>query len=187
MTDVTVTGWYLENRTGSHNKQYTVLLAENGTLVCNWGPIGTKGQSQVNKFPTHDEAEPLGKRQLYSKQTRGYDLITGNFKFVVDTDVLNQAVQSKDARPVTQLFHTARHNPQYEGDKQAVLNHYDDVAKKAQRLLDTAGDRTFEEVFAEYEELKAAWQAVTDKHDEVATAMALTEQILGQRLMSGAL
>jgi len=187
MTNIPVTGWYLENRIGSHNKFYCVLLSENGVVVTAWGGIGTKGQAKIQKFPRADDAEALGKRQLYSKKTGGYSPVTEDFKFSLDSDVLNEACQRQDPHALTRLFHDARLNPAYEGDAQAVLQHYDDVAKKARRLLETAGERTFEDVHTEFEELKKAWEVVRDKHDEVATAMSLTEQVLGQRLMSGSL
>lgn len=184
---VPVTGWYLENRTANHNKCYTVLISENGVVVAAWGAIGSKGQSKIQKFAELKDAEALGKRQVYSKQTGGYSVIVEDFKFSIDSDVLNEACQRSTTAPLVQAFTKARLEPQYEGDKQVVLKHYEDFVKKAQRLMDTADDRNFEEVWIEFEELEAAWKAISDQHDKTAVTLDLTRQMLSQRLMSGAL
>lgn len=184
---VPTTGWYLENRVGSHKKFYTVLIAENGVVVTAWGRIGTQGQSKIQKFPEFKDAEALGKRQVYSKQTGGYSALAEDFKLTIDSDVLNAACQNESPAILTRLFHEARNNPQFAGDTEVVLKHYEDFVKKAQRLLDTAGDRNFEEVFNEFDELKTTWKTISDKHDEVAVTVNLAEQLLSQRLMSGAL
>jgi len=186
-TPVAVTGWHLENRIGSHNKYYTVLIAENGIVVTAWGKIGTAGQTKIQKLPQVKDAEALGKRQLYSKQTGGYSVLTDEFKFTIEHDVLMQAASTTNAAVLTRLFHEALRDPAYEGDKQVVLKHYDDFVAKAQRLLNEAGERAFEDVYAEFEELEAAWQSISDKHDEVKVTVDLTKQLLGQRLMSGSL
>lgn len=186
MTAIPVTGWHLENRTGSHNKFYTVLIAENGVVVTAWGAIGSAGQSKIQKTTLKD-AEALGKRQVYSKLTRGYSTKADEFKFTIEEDALNEACRRTMTQPLTRAFHQALRDPQYEGDKQVVLKHYDDFVDKAQRLLNEAGDRSFEEVYAEFEELEKAWAEISDKHAEAEVTVSLTKQLLSQKLMSGSL
>jgi len=187
MSKIPVTGWYLENRNGSHSKFYTVLIAENGVVVTAWGRIGAAGQSKIQRLPLLTDAEALGKRQVYSKQTGGYSVINDDFKFTIGEALLDEACQRDAAGLLTRAFHEALRDPQYQGEKQSVMKHYDDFVEKAQRLMTEAGNRSFDEVYAEFEELEKAWQAISDKHGEAAVTISLTKQMLSQRLMSGAL
>lgn len=184
---IPVEGWYLENRTGTHSKFYTVLIADNGVCVMAWGRIGTVGQKKIQKLPSLEDAKALGLRQVYSKQSGGYSMITSEFRFTIDEALLDECCQRDVSGPLTQQFHDARREPQYEGEKKSVTTHYDDFVDKAQRLLGGASERPFEEVFAEFQELKEAWEAISEKHDEAAITISLTKQMLSQRLMSGAL
>lgn len=184
---IPVEGWYLENRTGNHSKFYTVLIAENGVVVTAWGRIGTAGQSKIQRLPTPADAEALGRRQAYSKQAGGYSVLTNAFRFTIGEALLDEACQRDAAELLTRAFHAAQNDPQFEVEKKSVTSHYDQFVEKAQRLLTGAGDRAFDEVYAEFEELETAWQAINDKHDEAAVTIGLTRQKLHQRLMSGAL
>jgi predicted DNA-binding WGR domain protein len=181
---IAVQGWHLENRIGSHRKFYTVLIAENGVVVTAWGRIGTAGQSKIQKLPYAD-AEALGLRQVYSKQTGGYTVIVDKFKFALEEEALLEAARRSITAPLTRAFHDAVRDPKFEGDKEVVLKHYDDLVIKAQRMLGEASERPFDEVYAEFEELERAWQAIKDKHDETAITIDLTKQTLARSLMSG--
>lgn len=187
MTNVPVTGWYLENRIGNHSKFYTVLIAENGVCVLNWGRIGANGQFKIQMLGSHTDAKALGLRQVYSKQSTGYSLLTDEFKFAIDQAELEKACRIDNAAQLTRAFAKAQLEPQYEGEKKSVLAHYDDFVTKAQALLNGASKRPFDDVYAEFEELEASWQAISDKHDDAAVTISLTRQTLHQRLMSGAL
>lgn len=187
MTAIPTTGWYLENRIGNHKKFYTVLIAENGVVVTAWGRIGQAGQSKIQKFPSLKDAEALGKRQVYAKQTGGYSVIEDEFKFTITNDILNTACAQDSAPMLLRQFAQARTEPKFQGDSQVVMKHYEDFAGRAQALLNTAAERPFDEVYAEYEELEAAWKVLRDKHDEVAVTVSLTSQTLHQRLLSGSL
>lgn len=183
-TPVPVTGWHLTNTIGSHRKFYTVLIADNGVVVTAWGRIGSAGQSKIDKLPEYKDAEALGKRQVYGKQTGGYQVITDQFTFTINDDVLGNACARSMAQPLLQAFEAAKNDPAFAGERQVVMKYYDEFVAKAQRLLND-GERPFEEVHAEFEELKEAWNHLSDKHDEVRVTVDLAEQLLAQRLMSG--
>lgn len=187
MSNIPVVGYHLENRIGNHLKFYTVLIADNGVVVTAWGRIGTRGQNRIQKFAALGDAEALGMRQVYAKQTGGYAVVTSSFKFAIEADALNAACQRGQGDDLTQRFHRALREPQYEGDKQVVMKHYDDFVDRAQRLMNEASTRTFEQVYAEFEELEKAWSAISDKHDQAEATISLTKQMLSQRLMSGTL
>jgi predicted DNA-binding WGR domain protein len=185
--DIPTAGWYLENRTGNHSKFYTVLIADNGVCVLNWGRIGTNGQFKIQMLGNHADAKALGLRQVYSKQSGGYALVTDELKFTIEQADLEKACRTDNAAMLTRAFVQAQLEPQYEGEKQSVLAHYDDFVAKAQALLGGAGDRPFDEVWVEFEELEKSWQTIKDKHDEAAVTIDFARQVLSQRLMSGAL
>lgn len=184
---MTVEGYHLENRTGNSSKFYTVLIADNGVVVLNWGRIGTQGQSKIQSLPSRADAEAVGKRQVYSKQTRGYMAVADAVKFTVETVTVEAAASNDAPHRLLWAFGEARTSPQFEGEKESVTSHYDDLLVKAQALMDGASDRDFGEVVAEYEELKSTWAEISNKHDQTKITLELTEQMLGQRIMSGAL
>lgn len=185
MSDVRVTGWYLEQRNPAANvaKQYTVLIGEDGTLVLAWGRIGQEGQKKVHRLP-FASAEAQGKKQLYAKQSGGYSVVQDEFVFAVDSEVLDEACRRELPNPVIRAFHAARTDPRYVGEQKSVIKHYDDFVAKAQRLLQEAGDRPFEDVFNEFEELTSAWEAITEAHDAAEVTIGLTKQMLSQRLFA---
>jgi predicted DNA-binding WGR domain protein len=182
--DVMVQGWHLENRNGNHNKFYTVLIAENGIVVTAWGRIGQQGQSKIQKL-SYADAEAIGMRQVYAKQTGGYRALTEALKFTVDGGVLSSAAATSMTTPLTRAFHEAARAPRFDTEKNAALKHYDDFVNQAQALLSGAGDRPFDEVWGEFEELEAAWKALDDKHSETRVTVDLCRRRLGQALMSG--
>lgn len=186
MSTIPVSGWYLENRTAGHSKFYTVLIADNGVCVLNWGRIGANGQFKIQMLGTHGDAKALGLKQVYSKQSSGYALLTDEFKFAVDQAELEKACRTDSAGTLTQAFAKAQLEPQYEGEKQSVLAHYDDFVRKAQALLNDVDHRPFHEALTEFEELQTSWQAISDKHGEAAVTIDLAKQLLSQRFMSGA-
>lgn len=182
--NIDVRGWYLENRNGSHQKFYTVLIASNGYVVTAWGRIGAQGQSKIQKLAPSD-ATDVGLRQVFSKKTGGYTALTDDLLFAVASEVLTQAGANQQTAPLTRLFAEARTKPAFQGEKDAALKHYDDFTEKAQALLANASGRSFDEVWGEFEELQAAWQALDDKHSETRVTVDLCRAQLGQALMSG--
>lgn len=185
--NVTTTGYYLEQRNPASNtmKFYTVLIADNGTLVIAWGRIGTIGQFQISKLPSRREAEDVGLRQVYTKKSKGYDTLFDDFKFEIDDKALAEACRRSNAHPLLRLFAEARTKPRLEGEKKAVTKHYDDFVRKAQDLLDTAASRPFDEVYNDYEELETAWEAIDLAHGKVKTTVDLVKATLAGRLMAG--
>ena len=177
----------MENRSTGHHKSYTVLIADNGVVVTAWGRIGTAGQSKIIKVPNPPDAEAVGKRQVYSKQTGGYSVVHNEFKFTVEQEVLDEACRRDMTTHLTRAFFSAVTDPQFAGGRQAVMKHYDDFVNQAQRLLNGASERAFDEVYAEFEQLEEAWAAISDKHAEAEVTISLAKQTLSQRLMSGAL
>lgn len=186
---IVVTGWYMEYRdpTNNHHKFYTVLVAENGVLVTNWGRIGATGQSSIKKLPSQEDAYVLGQRQVFAKRAKGYVAVHEDVKFTLAESVTVEAAELNVAYYMTRPFFAAAAEPQYEGDKKAVSAHYDEFVERAQKLMSEASTRPFDAVYAEFEELQEAWQAISDKHDEAKVTIDLTTQLLNQRLMSGSL
>lgn len=184
---ITTTGFYLEYREAASNsfKQYTVLIADDGVVVTAWGRIGNQAQFKIAKMPSRKEAEDVGLRQLYAKKSKGYETLFDDFKFEVDPTVLAGACQRNDAHPLLHLFAEARKEPRLANEEKAVTKHYDDFAGKAQDLLDTAADRPFEEVYADFEELEKVWDAIDMAHGRVKTTVDLVKQTLASRLMAG--
>lgn len=178
---VLVTGYYLENKMPGHNKFYTVLISEDGTVLTNWGRIGGTGQSKIDKLPTADKAEELGLRQFYSKRTRGYETKHEGIKFEVDSKILNDA-HAGALLPLLRAFQDARVAPEFTGESNTALRHYDDFAKKAQALLNDAPNLDFETLWARHSELEEVWATLSDKHAEVATIVNLTKATLMSKL-----
>jgi predicted DNA-binding WGR domain protein len=185
--EIPFTGWFLENRTGNHSKFYTVLVADNGLCLLNWGRIGTDGQFKLQKFATLEDAKALGLRQVYSKQSAGYTMLTDGFRFTIDEAEVDSACRYTKFSSLAHAFAKAQLDPQYEVERKSVLGHYDEFVLKAQALLSGAAERSFAEVWVEFEELEKSWQSIKDKHDEAATTIEFARQVLSQRLMSGAL
>lgn len=186
-SSVIVTGWYLEYRQGTSNKFYTVLIADNGVVITNWGRIGSEGQGKIDKMPNFEAADDVGRRQLYAKKSKGYEALATEVKFPVEEVVLNESCSRDRWNVIARLFAKARTEPQFEGDKQAVATHYQEFVKRASKLLDTASTRSFDEVWAEGEELQEAWKELEDQHGQAKVTVDLLTQTLNQRLMSGSL
>lgn len=186
---VAVTGWHMQYKdlASNHSKFYTVLIADDGVVVTAWGRIGTKGQDKIQKLPQFADADHVGKRQLYSKRSKGYESVHEDVKFTMDEDLINKACEAGDSSQMTREFFKAVSAPQFDGDKSAVFGHYDEFVAKAQRLMDGASNRPFDAVFAEFDQLKAAWAEIDDKHAEASVTVSMIDQVLNQRLMSGSL
>lgn len=185
MSEIRVNGWYLEQRNPAANvaKQYTVLISETGVVVLAWGRIGQAGQKKIQKLP-FPSADALGKKQMYSKQSGGYAVVQDEFIFHVDSEVLDKACRHDLPDPLLRAFHLARSDPKFIGEQKSVIQHYDDFVNKAQRLLESSGDRPFEDVYNEFEELEQAWGKITEAHDAAAVTVDLTKQMLKQRLFA---
>lgn len=184
MQTTTFTGYRLTNTQPGHFKQYTILIGDDGTLVLAWGRIGAEGQVKSQKLPSREDAEGLGLRQLYDKQAKGYESKVNGLKFSVrDLDI----TPGLKARALLREFARAQEDPQFQGDQQAVVTHYDELVAKAQKLLDTAGTQDFDAVFAQFEDLDNAWKAIEEKHAEVQVTIGFLRQTLHQRLMGGSL
>lgn len=176
-----VTGYYLENQMPGHNKFYTVLICEDGTVLTNWGKIGADGQSKCDKMPTARQAEEVGMRQFYSKSTRGYKVKHEGVKFEVDAKLINDA-NAGLVHPLLREWRETRTKPALQAEQQVAMRHYDDFAKKAQQLLEDAPSMDFETLFARHSELKEVWSALSDKHAEVSTIVDLTAAALMKKL-----
>lgn len=181
-TKTIVSGYYLENTMPGHNKFYTVLIAEDGTVLTNWGKIGADGQSKCDKMPSARQAEEVGLRQFYAKSTRGYKVKHEGVKFEVDPKLLNDA-NAGAVRPLLRAWQETRTQPALAAEQQVALRHYDDFAKKAQELLEDAPNMDFETLWARHAELVEVWTALSDKHAEVSTIVDLTKATLMKKLM----
>lgn len=182
--ETAVTGWYLENTISGH-KFYTVLISDNGVVTTSWGKIGTNGQSKVQRLTEVSEARDIGMRQVYSKKSRGYVMVSDEIKFVVPTQTLNDACSQNSASGLDRIFHKARREPRFDGDKKAVFQHYDGFVEQAHKLLERVGKATFDDLYGEFEDLKKAWEELDDKHAEAATTVSIVEQMLQQALLTG--
>ena len=187
MPKITVTGYYAEYREGTSSKFYTSLVADNGVVVTNWGRIGSEGQSKIQKLPTREDAEAIAMRQFFSKKAKGYTALTEDLIFAVEDESLNRACESNDSRYLTRAFGQARTSPQFENDKRAVSAHYEDFVARAQKLMTDAADQPFETVWAQFQELKAAWEEIDSQHAQAKITLDVTTAKLNARLMSGAL
>lgn len=177
-----VTGHYLENTLPGHNKFYTVLIVEDGTVITNWGKIGADGQSKIDKLPNAEKAEELGMRQFYAKATRGYEIKHRDVKFEVPKKAVDDA-HAGSYRALLRPFMEARTAPVFANESSLALRHYDDFAAKAQALLTDAPNMDFETLFARHSELNDVWASLTEKHNEVSTIVDLTKATLMKKLM----
>lgn len=184
---INATAYYLENKLPGHSKFYLIIITDSGVVVTNWGRIGAaNGQSKVDALdPT--AAETIGMRQFYAKRSGGYEVVHEAVKFQIDEETLSNACTFSNAAYVTRPFWKAVTDPDFDGDKKAVLTHYDELVKKAQRLMDTAGGQNFESVYAQFEEIEAIWTEIQEKHDEVSVTLDFTRQMLNTALLSGKL
>lgn len=188
--DLNLTGWHLEYRVAASNsfKFYTVVIAENGVVVTVWGRIGTRGQGKIQKLPDHSSADDVGKKQLYAKKSKGYVTVLDAVNFTMSVEEVTQALRVPgDVHAFTRVLHVVSREPAYEKDKKAVATYYDQFVNRAQSLMTTAGDRPFEEVMAEFRELKEAWATIDKKHGEAMVTIGLINQMLTERLASGSL
>ena len=180
-TKTLVTGYYLENQMPGHNKFYTVLIAEDGTVLTNWGRIGAAGQTKCDKMPSSRQAEEVGLRQFYAKSTKGYKVRHEAVKFEVDQKALNDA-NAGNATALLSTWRETRMQPLLATESQVALRHYEDFAKKAQQLLEDAPNLDFETLYARHSELVEVWGALTDKHAEVSAIVDLTKATLMRKL-----
>ena len=181
-TTTYVTGYYLENTMPGHNKFYTVLIAEDGTVLTNWGKIGAPtGQIKCDKMPSSRQAEEVGLRQFYAKSTKGYKIKHEAVKFKVDQRALNDA-NAGNATSLLNAWREFRTQPVLGAESEVALRHYEDFARKAQQLLEDAPNLDFETLFARHGELSEVWKALDDKHAEVNAIVDLTKASLMKKL-----
>lgn len=185
-------GWYLEHRDSGHFKFYTVILVEDGTVVNHWGRIGDKGQHKIEKLAP-SRAITAALRKIAEKEGRGYEFRHEDIAFTLaerDVDGANGIGRERtDAPRLTMLFDKALRDPKFTGDKEAVLVGYDAFLTKAQKMMDTVNQpsTTFESVSNDFDELKASWAEIDDKHSLAKTTLDLTSQMLMQAMMDGKL
>jgi predicted DNA-binding WGR domain protein len=193
MSDIPVTGWYLElhDDTRNHHKYYTVLSAEDGTVIYAWGRVGTKGQSKVLKVDPFSSDDTAG-RQKHSKMAKGYQSSgPQDVRFVAPSGSLATArtqgsnTTNDGTASVIQAFFKARTGPQFAGDKDATIAAYGTFTKKAERLIDEAATKPFEEVYGTFEELQEAWKELVEQHDQAGATIQIVSGLLRQRLLSG--
>jgi predicted DNA-binding WGR domain protein len=185
MGDIRVTGYYLENTNPGHSKFYLVTVADNGVLTLTWGRIGTNGQSKVQKFPSREDADTVGMRQVYAKAAKGYTRKLDDVRFSLTEADLDRACTSSSAATVNYAFWRAGYEPQFEADKTSVLRHYEDFLAKAQGVMDKAATLPFDAVLPDFEELEESWAVIEEAHATTKTTLDLTRQKLRQSLMSG--
>lgn len=189
-TQLKARGWYLEHRDAGHFKFYTVILVEDGTVVYHWGKIGTKGQHKIERL-AYSSAQLGALRKIAEKESKGYEFRHEDLAFTLDERDVEGANGVGRVNPdpgrLTLLFDRALRDPKFTGDKDSVLVGYDAFLGKAQTLMDRAATTTFESVMNDFEELKAAWTEIEDKHSLAATTISMTESLLMQALISGKL
>lgn len=184
---VPAVGWYLENTTPGHSKYYLITVTDSGVVTLSWGRIGTRGQCKVQKFPTFDDAQDVAMRQLYAKASKGYRKVHSDIKFTIDLDALERVCTNQAADEITRQFWAAQRQPQFDGDRQAVLIHYDQFVEKAQTLMNNATSMPFEAVYNDFEELEKAWTEIDERHSSASTTIELTRKMLHQALLNGGL
>lgn len=181
MNRVTATGWYLEHRAGTHFKFYTVIQTPD-VLITHWGRIGTKGQV---KLDTSQTSISSARKIVTNKLNKGYEVRQDAVEFpVYDEDVEGTLIRNDPRRMVT-LFDAALRDPKFTGERDNLVDGYDHLLKKCQTMMDRAATQPFESVFNDFEELKAAWKVIEDKHSLAKTTMETTEQMLAQALLQG--
>lgn len=191
-TQLKTRGWYLEHKDGGHFKFYTVILVEDGTVVNHWGRIGGKGQHKIEKLPP-SRAHTAALRKVAEKESKGYEFRHEDIAFTLDERDVDGANgigrAGPDAPRLTMLFDKALRDPKFTGDKEAVLVGYDAFLAKAQKMMDSVNSpaTTFESVSNDFEELKASWAEIDDKHSLASTTLNLTSQMLMKALMDGKL
>lgn len=191
-TQLKTRGWYLEHRDAGHFKFYTVIVVEDGTVVNHWGKIGTRGQHQIQKL-SPSSALTTALRKVAEKHSKGYEFRHEDIQFVLDERDVDGANGIGRVNPdpgrLTLLFDRALRDPKFTGDKDAVLVGYDAFLAKAQKLMDSVNDpfTTYESVSNDFDELKASWAEIDDRHSLTKTTLEMTSQMLMQALVSGKL
>lgn len=184
---VNATAFYLENTLPGHHKFYLIVVTDDGVVTTSWGKIGTSGQSKIQQFQSPADAQAVGMERFFSKRTGGYVVKDEGIKFQIPESVVASSCENGTTWQITRAFWEAKQDPQFEGDKGAVLSHYDELLKKAQRLMDDASGMNFESVQIQFEQLEQVWKEIEDKHDEIKVTMDFTRQMLGAALLSGKL
>jgi predicted DNA-binding WGR domain protein len=181
-------GWYLENRDNNRFAFYTVILTETGLVVFHWGRIGTAGQTKMQMLPP-SQAKMTAMRQVASKMGRGYEVKHDDVTFMLDERDVTRAHERPDPKSLTLLFDRALRDPVFTGDKDNVVQAYDVFLERAQRLMDNAAQPTtrFDSVWNDFDDLKAAWAEIEDKHSLAQTTLDMTSRMLTQALMAGRL
>jgi predicted DNA-binding WGR domain protein len=176
-----VDAYYLTFRDGRSNKYYEVLITEDGTTVLHWGRMHTAGQSSVSVMSNYEDAHDIAMRQVYAKKSKGYNQDRAD-KFVIDSELVRYAKEGNTV-PLFNAINEARREGKFTGMKDAVLTHYKDLADQAQSLMNRADGMDFEQVEAEFDELKQVWEEIQDKHAEIATVIGLAEATFTRKLL----
>lgn len=186
-TMIPARGWRLENKENNRFAFYTVVLVGR-VLVFHWGRIGSAGQTKLQELP-ESAAHQAAIRQVATKMGRGYEAVNEDVAFQVDERDVKRALERPDAKSLTLLFDRALRNPQFTGDKDNVVEAYDTFLYKAQRLMDSVANplTRFESAYNDFEDIKAAWTEIEDKHSLAQTTLDMTTKMLSQALISGSL
>lgn len=179
-----VTSWTLQYVDGSSRKYYNVHAFADGTLILNWGRIGTSGQTKIEKY-TADEAQIIAKRQVYAKAGKGYKMQTDEFKYTVDQEVYDRVVVSNwGCLVLDRALQTALAENQFTKQQRLVTTHYDTFIEQTNQVLDAAAKgEEFEPLLERWEKLAGAWKELADKHDHAKAAVSMVQQVVSQRLM----
>lgn len=181
--ETAVESWYLEYRSGTSDKFYHVMVADNGLVVLRWGRRGTSGQHSEARYRTYDEAHDHGLKQVYAKKSKGY-VQHSSIKFLATIDALNRA-QEGYLDPLVRRWREALANGEVSAAKETVLKHYEEFSDRVQRLLNRASTEDFAALTDEFESIEAVWGEISDKHAEVTAAMNLVKATLFQKMMAG--
>jgi predicted DNA-binding WGR domain protein len=186
ITQVPLLGWHLTmvNAATNTNKFYDVFLTEDGHVIIQWGRIGTQGQCKVEKMD-YAGAKNIAMKQVYGKAAKGYKTIIDEFKFNVGADILKRALDMQSVGQVQQAFSAAQRDNRYGGERDSVYSHYDSFITQAQHLMDRAADLDIGQVMDEWAQIQGAFEEINVKHQTAATTIALTQQMVSQKLMGG--
>lgn len=178
--------WRLTMQEGTHNKFYDVFAGEDGTLVLNWGRIGTSGQSKV-EVHTAEEAKNMAMRQVYAKASKGYRVNVDDVQFpVADQQVNNMRTYQSGVTRMVQLLDRHMNSDAFLQQQRLAMAHYDKFIEDANKVLDQAAQgQALENLLDSWNGLAEAWKELDDKHGHALAAVRLVQSTVQTKLMSG--
>lgn len=174
--------WLLECTTNQSQKFYHVTTTENGYVFLRWGRIGTSGQHKVEKVSTYELATDLALRQVYAKRSKGYRQKYGPMKFETTDDSILRAKNGNLAYLLDSEIRS-RDTGFFEGEKKAVLKHYEDFSRQVQSFIRFNQSEGSDSLYEDFERLEKEWAELSDKHAEVEAAFGLAKATLLKNLI----